>query len=63
MLSTQRAFQAPGLKGGGPEQLDKHQNFQLGEASRAGRGWGKRWEVGGWRVLDALSQLCPGARS
>ncbi|OBS59632.1 hypothetical protein A6R68_09239 [Neotoma lepida] len=40
MLSTQRVFQAQGLKGGGPEQLDKHQNFQPGAASRAGRGWG-----------------------
>lgn len=46
MLSTQRAFQAQGLKGGGPEQLDKHQNFQLGEALRDGRGCGKRWKVG-----------------
>lgn len=40
MLSTQRTFQAQGLKGGGPEQLDKHQNFQLGGSFKGWEGLG-----------------------
>lgn len=60
---SQSAFQAQGLEGGGPQQLDKHQNFQPGAAARAGRGWDKGWVAGGWRALDALSQLRPGART
>lgn len=47
MLSTQRAFQAQGLVGGGPQLLDRHQNFQLGAAVRNGRGWDKDWWVEG----------------
>lgn len=57
------SFQAQGLEGGGPQQLDKHQNFQPGAAARAGRGWDMGWVAGGWRALDALSRLCPGART
>lgn len=54
MLSTQSAFQAQGLEGGGPQQLDRHQNFQPGAAAKAGRGWDKGW-VAQW----VESTRCP----
>lgn len=63
MPSAQSVFQAQGLEGGGPQQSDEHQNFQPGAAARPGRGWDMGWVAGGWTTLEALSQLCPGART